>query len=559
MPQSTLSHKGVEGVLGRAIGAEELEEVLFRSKAEVKEIAGDDLKLEVTADRLDLLSEAGLGLHLAGALGLAHGLIAWKPPRGDPALTLRRMRGVAPLRPVINGVIVESPEGAGLDAPLLAEAIRFQELLHATVGRNRRLASLGIYPLERVRPPVTYALEPLDAIRFTPLDADSPVDGKAFFESHAMAAQYGPYGRTDSGCLTLRDAAGEILSLPPVLNSRSAGEARVGDRRLLIESTGTLEGRVDDALALLSLVFIARGWKAAPVPVISEAGEQIGPDPLALRSVPLRESTLRSIAGEAIPANEVSHALSSVRLAAHPSEGGWRVEAPPWRPDLLAEVDLVEEVLLARGLKAESGILPPTRTRGGRRPESRFRMRVADLLLGLGFAPLSSTVLVPGALVHQLGRHESIEVANPVSELYSHLRDRLCVSLVSALGHNVRFGYPQRFSEVGPVVVPNSASESGADSRYHAGFLVASEAAGFADAASIVDYVLGALGTVAVREPTDIPGMIPGRGARVRLAGETVAEVGELHPEILKAQSVPVPVAWAELDLTRLWPLLGRQ
>lgn len=559
MPQSTLSMRRVLELLPRPLATDELEALLFRSKAELKDLRDDALKLEVTADRPDLLSEGGLALHLAGAMGVAAGLPALVPPAADPTLTLQRSGSVAPLRPAINGVLLEAPNDSALDEGLLAEAIRVQELLHATAGRNRRLASLGIYPLERVRGPIRYALEPLEAVRFVPLDGSDPVDATAFFASHPMAALYGAYGRSATGCLTLRDSAGEILSLPPVLNSRSAGEARVGDRRLLLESTGTLEGRVADALALLTLVFIARGWRAGPVPVVDDAGARVSADPLAPRTIHLEEPSLRAIAGEGISASEVSHALASARLSARASGKGWSVEVPAWRPDLLAEVDLIEEVILTRGLHAESGLLPPTRTRGRRRPESRFRARVADLLLGLGYAPLVSTVLVSGKVVSLLGRSLAIEVANPVSELYSHLRDRLNVSLVAALGHNVRHGYPQRFSEVGPVVVREATAESGAETRYHAGLLLASETAGFADVAAIVDYLLGALGTIGIREPIEIPGTIPGRAARVRLAGETVAELGEIAPSVLSAQSVPVPAAWAELDLSRLWPLLARQ
>ena len=57
-----------------------------------------------------------------------------------------------------------------------------------------------------------------------------------------------------------------------------------------------------------------------------------------------------------------------------------------------------------------------------------------------------------------------------------------------------------------------------------------------------------------------LPGAIPGRAARLRLAGEVVAELGEVDPEILTSLGVPVPVAWAEVDLSALWPLLaGRE
>jgi len=258
-------------------------------------------------------------------------------------------------------------------------------------------------------------------------------------------------------------------------------------------------------------------------------------------------------------AAEVERWAGRARLRASAAPHGWKVTVPPWRPDILAEVDVVEDILLARGLRAEDGVLPPTLTRGRRRPESRFRDRVGEVLLGLGLVPLCTTVMVAGPMVHRLDRGRAIAVANPVSELYSHLRDTLQIGLVSALEHNVRHGYPQRLSEVGPVLVADTAAESGAATRYHGGVLLAGEGIGLADVAALVDYVLGTLGVIGVREPAELPATIAGRGARVRLAGESVAEVGELEPRVLSEIGVPVPAAWAEFDLDRLWPLVARR
>lgn len=560
MPQSTLSARRVLELVPGAADRPTIEAALFASKAELADWTGDDLRVEVTADRLDLLSEGGLGLYLAGALGRARGI---PPIVGDARapVAVRVDPSVRPVRPVFAGVVLDAPsDGPALDDGLLAEAVRFQELLHATVGRDRRLASLGIYPLARVTPPIVYALEPLARVRFVPLDGDGEVGAATFFSDHPLAAMYGSYGRDGERCLTLRDAAGTVLSLPPVLNSRTAGEARVGDRRLLLESTGTLAGRVEDAVGLMMLPFVARGWRASTVAVDGPPGSWVDSATIvAGRQIAVTEATLRAVGGDPVGAADVEQWAGRARLVAHPAPHGWRVTVPPWRPDVLAEVDVVEDLLLARGLRAEDGVLPPTLTRGRRRPEARFRDRLAPVLLGLGLVPLCTTVLVAGPTLRRLERSSAIAVANPVSELYSHLRDTLQVGLVSALEHNVRFGYPQRLSEIGPVLVRDPAAESGAATRYHAGVLLAGEGVGLADVAALVDYVLGTLGTMGVREPAELPATIAGRAARLRLAGEPIAEMGELHPRVLTDCGVPVPAAWAEIDLDRLWPLVARR
>ncbi len=560
MPTSTLSRRRLLERLGAPVDADLLEAALFGSKAEAVAGEGDALEVSVTPDRLDLLSEGGLALHLEGALGRATGGVRLRRRRGGRgSLALLRDASVVPLRSELAGVVVTAPPGHALDDGLLAEAVRLQELLHATVGRDRRAMSLGIYPARRLRGPVRYALEPVAQVRFTPLDGPAELDAATFFRDHPMAATYGALGRSGDRCLVLRDAAGSVLSLPPILNSRSHGSAVAGDRSLLLESTGTRPRAVLEGLGLLLVVFASRGWSVRPVPVDGPDGARSdGEEVVAGRARELPSELLRGIVGEELTSAQVVQRLARARLSARRQRGGWSVTAPPWRPDLLAGVDLAEEVVLAAELRAEDGVVPSSVERGRRRASTRFRREVATLLLGLGFAAPLTTVLVSEEAADRLDARAAVRLANPVSREYAIVRDRLLLSHLEVLGRNTRHGYPQRFAEVAPVVVRRPGAETGAESRYHAGLVVAGEGAGFADAASTVDYLLRVLDVGSVREPAELPGTVPGRAARVRVAGEPVAELGELHPALLDRLGVPVPVAWAELDLAALAPLAAR-
>jgi phenylalanyl-tRNA synthetase beta subunit len=108
------------------------------------------------------------------------------------------------------------------------------------------------------------------------------------------------------------------------------------------------------------------------------------------------------------------------------------------------------------------------------------------------------------------------------------------------------------------VIVRSEKAEAGGETRYHASAVLAADTAGFADAASWVDYLLRSVDVVAVREPVEFLPLIPGRSARARIAGEPIAEMGEIHPRVLESLGVPVPAAWAEVDLTGLWALVRR-
>jgi phenylalanyl-tRNA synthetase beta chain len=559
VPQSVLRRDRIIERLPEPLSNATLEDLLFTSKAELELEDADSLTVSVTPDRLDLLSEGGLALYLEGATDAAKGLPRERSMAGvSPPPSFEVDASVGAIRPSIVGVLVEAPIDAGLDEGTLAEAVRFQEIIHATVGRDRRAASLGIYPYDRLTPPFRYALEPMSGVHFVPLEAAEEVSADRFFREHPMALRFGALGQLQERCLTIRDAQGIVLSLPPILNGRTGGEARVGDRRLLLESTGTRDRAVREALGLLLVVFASQGWSVGPVAVHGDGAPlSDGREVFAPRTVDLPSPLLHSIAGATYPSGEVERRLGRLRLTAHPHAGGWRVEVPPWRPDLLTAVDLTEEVILAQAIRPEDGIVPPSFTRGRRRRETVFRRRFATTLLGLGCAAPHTSLLVSETAVRRIPGAAPVRLANPPSAEFAFLRDRLLISHLEVLAHNTRHGYPQTLGEVGPVVVPEPTAEAGAETRYRAGVLVASDTAGFADAAALIDYLLRTVDIVSVREPTELPGTTPGRAARVRVAGEAVAELGEVHPELLSSIGVPVPVAWAELDLTRLAPLVG--
>jgi phenylalanyl-tRNA synthetase beta chain len=559
MPRAAIPRARLIQALGVDVSDDRLRELLWATKAELDGVDGGSLAIECTADRLDLLTEGGLALALGPKVGSARGGLAVAPGSwSGSAPELIVDPSVDPIRPHIAGVVLQAPAGHPLDAGLLDEAIRFQELLHATYGGNRRRASLGIYPTARFRFPVRYSLRPADEVRFVPLDGTAEVPARAFLSTHPMAAAYGALGTSDGRVLALEDADGVVLSLPPILNSRSAGEARPGDTSLLLESTGTTAARVRESVGLLSLVFVAQGWCAVPVAVRAPHGTDDGRAVLAPRRVGLSLRTLDALAGRTYTLPETEQLLSECRLTGHPVSGGFSVDVPAWRPDILTEVDVAEDVVLARGVRAEEGVVPPSPVRGRRLPEAVFRRHIAELLVGLGYTEVYTPLLVSTEVDALIAPSYAIALANPVSDLFSHLRNRLLPSLLTSLARNVRHAYPQRFFEGGPVVVRDPSVETGGRTVYRAGAVIAGERASFADGAALLDALTTAVAALGVREPVELPGTIPGRAARLRLAGESIGEVGELHPSVLTALRIPVSAVWAELDLSALWPLARR-
>lgn len=558
MARSTLSLSRLFSLLGRELKEEALREALFRTKVEIDAVEGDKVDVEVNPDRLELLDEGGLAWELQGALGTASGLPAQAETSPLPSVEARLNASVSPLRPFLAMAAVAAPSGSALDAGQIEELVRYQELLHDSLGRDRKSASLGLYPIERLRPPFHYAMEPLGQIRFTPLAAVSETDGEEFYRDHPMAALYGGLGRTGDLALTLRDAERTVLSLPPVLNAAGAGEIKAGDRQVLIEATGTREARTREMVGYMLVPFASRGWKVHPVPVHGPSSSDDGRAVVAPRKVPVAVSNLASLLGVRFTAAEVEKALLSSRLGVERPSGSFLALVPPWRADILSAVDLAEEVAIARGLASFAPILPPSSSMGRRLPQRSFELHLTDIVVGMGYQELYTLMLLSKVSAERVSAPgEAVGLRNPVSAEFSHLRPALRASLLDAIARNTGSGYPQRVFELAPVVVRDPKAETGTRTETHLALADAGEGAGFALAAGVAERLFRLLGFEPPREPAEAAGSVAGRTAKLRIAGETVALLGEVHPSVLVDLHLQVPVSWVEVDLSRLERLKG--
>ena len=570
MPQSTLSSKLLFDLMKKEIPAEEMEKLFFHTKAELKEMKDGSLTIEITADRLDMLSESGLSWALEGILGLSEGIPYAVREEPLPSMAVRVDHSVAPLRENIEMAVAQAPSGDYVNQEMLEELVRFQELLHATIGRDRRHASIGIYPLKELKPPFTYAMEPLKSITFSPLptDWDGPkeMDGPEFFERHPMAQKYASLGRVGDSALTLRDSKGAILSLPPVLNSARHGELKPGDTEVLIESTGTLGISTKQLLGYMLLPFVARGWSISPVPVRRKNRLDPAVESISLRKVLLANKLVSELLGISLTSEEVRKAILASRLGAEESGQGWEVIVPPWRPDILGAVDLVEEVAIARGLESFTPEFSTPSTPGRALASTRFFTRFLEVMVGMGYQEMHTPILISQALAEGLcsksdgkgiGASKAIPLTNPVSQEFGYTRPALLPGLVGALCHNTGEKYPQRLFELGEVVAGDPSDEVGARTETHIALVDAGDGSGFARASAIAERLARVVGIVPTREPGEAVGAIPGRVASLKFAGEEFAILGEVHPSVLAEMKIQEPVSWVEVDLTLLWKLKG--
>ncbi|HEY0000123.1 MAG TPA: phenylalanine--tRNA ligase subunit beta, partial [Actinoplanes sp.] len=127
--------------------------------------------------------------------------------------------------------------------------------------------------------------------------------------------------------------------------------------------------------------------------------------------------------------------------------GPLEVVPPSWRPDLLAPVDLVEEVARLGGYNDIPSLLPPARGGRGITSGQRRRRMVGRALSENGYVEVWSYPFVAPTAADALGypaddpRRSSVRLTNPLSEEEPLLRTSLLPPLLATIKRNLGRGH----------------------------------------------------------------------------------------------------------------------
>jgi phenylalanyl-tRNA synthetase beta chain len=242
------------------------------------------------------------------------------------------------------------------------------------------------------------------------------------------------------------DVLVEVATFEPARTRRTRRAAG-----LSTDASYRFERGVDAALAPRALervagliISLAGGAVAAP-PVDLYAGDPVR-SPLVLRS-----ARLARVLGESLPPDQVAALLRAIGCHADVHDAGAFVHVlpPTWRRDLVAEVDLIEEVARLHGYDRLSDEIRPYRPGStADHPLWVIAARLRDALSGAGLLEARPTPFVAGGEDH-------VRVLNPLAESEAHLRRSVLESLARRAEHNLAHMQGNvRLFEIGAVFAP---------------------------------------------------------------------------------------------------------
>ena len=183
------------------------------------------------------------------------------------------MQGMETVRPYVAAC---AALGYAMTQDGLDQCIQTQEKLSDAFGRKRETVSIGLYRLSSIAFPVTYGLIKPDEVRFTPLGFNEKMTPQEILTVHPKGLEYGSILADYPRLPMLWDLNGQVLSFPPIINSRELGEVLVGDQELLVEVTGTDLSMVVLALNIFASNLADRGAVIEPVDVAYPYETELG-------------------------------------------------------------------------------------------------------------------------------------------------------------------------------------------------------------------------------------------------------------------------------------------
>ncbi len=507
--------------------------------------ATDELTLEVTPDRPDLVSVYGVARAVKGVLGTESGVPAHH--FADSHAEYFAEADALAVRPVVAGAVVE---GVSFDDDSIAELFGRQEKLDFTLGRRRKRVSIGLYDFDKLEPPFHFRL--LEAsFSYTPLKSSSPMTLKEILERHETGVKYGHLAGKGPKYPVLLDSAGEVLALIPVVNNFE-NAVTVHTKRLFIDMTGTDGHALNAAMNIMAADFADAGAKVSRVKVHYPDGRtEFTPDARP-KEMALPLAYANKMLGTTLTPQEVADALARQRISASAHGDSVTASIPAYRSDFLHPIDLVEEVAMGVGYNASelSPIAPRVFTKGGISTQSERENFARDFLAGAGFLELSTHVLSSEEKVRRgKSGEELVEIANPLSSEYHVLRATLLPNLLEVLSQNTHVEYPQKIFEAGEVVVHNPKLPERMQTKVHLAAASCHASANLSEAASVLSEFCKRLGKGVFFEKLDSPQFISGRSARVFVDAKPAGQMGEVHPQVLTAFGIQVPCAVFEIEL----------
>ena len=429
--------------------------------------------------------------------------------------------------------------------------IQLQEKVDGTHGRKRKEASTGIYDYDKIKGNIRYYGAKPHEKKFVPLEYKVEMDLDEILESHPKGKEYGHLLKGYRTYPLFEDSEGNILSMPPIINSNYSGKVTEKTKNLFIEVSGYNLEIITTGLKVMVMALADRGGKVETVTIIDSNGtKSISPE-FGTKKISFDVDYFNKISGLGLSAKQMVSLIERSGMNGKIKGKKLEVEYPDYRLDIIHPVDVIEDMIIAYGYNKIEPKKVEMTVVGEELPERLFLDKVRDVCVGLGLQEILTFNLTSKEKQGKkilLKNESTVEIANPVSSNWQVMRKKLMPELLEFLSKNQHAEYPQKIFEVGTALSLDPKNELGVRQTYNLCIALTDPRSNFTTIKSVLDAVTNNLGLKYTMKEANLPFLQKGKLGEVKI-GNLKGFIGEVNQETLANFGLDKKTVVLELEM----------
>ncbi|MDD5147939.1 MAG: phenylalanine--tRNA ligase subunit beta [Candidatus ainarchaeum sp.] len=547
MPSLEASKKDLEALAGKKFrGREELEEALEFAKCELDSIEGDKLTIGVSdTNRPDLLSTEGIAREIRSRYSKDKGVPNYKLKSSGVSLIVDK--NVLPIRPCIAAAIVKNIK---FSEDFLIQMIQLQEKVCLTFGRKRKEAAMGMYDWSKLKAPMHYkAFKPRE-LKFIPLEYKVEMDLEEILMEHPKGKEYAHLLKGFEKYPIVIDDKGVVASMPPVINSQTTGKVDEKTKELLVEVTGYNQETVNTALNVAVSALAERGFDVYSVKIKYPDKSIITPD-FSPKKIIVSIESIKKLLGLDLKEKEIAGLLGKARYAVKKTKKGFLCSYPPYRQDILHEVDVIEDIAISMGYNRIEPLPVELACVGSESKETKLSDAIRELCTGLCLQEVLTFTMTSREKQEKkllLPESDFVQIANPVSWNFEVFRKNILPGLLEFLAKNKNCEYPQKIFEIGKCFELDSAKETRTSEPLKLCIVLSGRGAEFTSIKSALDAVCRSMGWEYSLRESLLPFLEKGKQGEIGI-GNRKGFIGEINKKCLANFGLEMPATCLEIEV----------
>ncbi len=559
MPKINLNKKNLMKLIGKNFTDKEIEEKIPMLGVDLESIEKDEVIIEVFPNRPDLLSDHGFARAFKAFIRKDLSFKNYKINNSKQRVIVDQKLSL--IRPYTACAIVKNLKLNNQD---IVELMQLQEKLHITFCRNRKKASIGIYPLNKIKFPIYYSALKPEKIKFQPLEESKTLTAKEILQKTPKGKYYEHLLENFNLYPCFVDSNNNFLSLIPIINSELTGKVTEKTKEVFVEVSGTDLITINQCLNIIVSTLAEMSGKIYSLDIqysnkklTTHAGgfESMFKTP-NLKPIEMKVdlSYIDKILGLDLRETSLAKLFSKMGL----NYKNKKVLIPAYRVDILNQRDLAEEIAIAYGYNNFISEIPQISTVGEEDKLEKLKSIIKEILIGLNLTEINTFHLTNKLNNNNKMNFDSdlIELENALTEEYNALRSWLLPSLMETLSRNKHNEYPQNIFTIGNSFSKDKTSETGIKEEAKLAVALSNMNTDYTKIRQILEALLSSLDLKAAYKESNHKSFIAGRFAEVYVKGKLIAVLGEVSPFVLTEWKLEMPVSAFELNLSELFKIL---